>query len=416
VAQPLCRHFGPCGGCDWQDLSYPDQLARKKRTLEDLFHASLGRLAPPVQPVLGMPPDETGWPWRFRHKASFVFGDTDGRLTIGHYAARSHRVVPIVECPVHSDRANRIAFALHEQLARARIPAAGADLTGLLRHLLVRTTSDGRQAAAMLVVTHNHKALRTPIRKFLAGPDAPTGFFLNVHDRPGPYMIGRETIRLEGHPHVREQIAGIKFLVSPTAFFQTNAIVAATLVDLVLAHAPAEPSLQIADLYSGSGLFTLPLAARGHRVTAIEENARAVEDGQANARLNRLEDRVRFHRGRLEEAIPRLGRSQWDLAVIDPPRDGCPPDVLHRLLREMRPPAVVYVSCNPEALAGELPVMLDAGYSVRRVQPVDMFPHTTHIETVVRLIGDRGSGIRSGIRDQGSGIRGQGSGPVAARR
>jgi 23S rRNA (uracil1939-C5)-methyltransferase len=332
-----------------------------------------------------MTPDETGWPWRFRHKASFVFGDADGQVTIGHYAAGTNRIVPIVECPVHSDRANRIAFALHGHLARARIPAAGPDFRGVLRHLLVRTTRDDRQAVAMLVVTHNHKALRAPIRKFLAGPEAPSGFFLNVNDRPGPYIVGRETMRLDGHSHVREQIAAIKFLVSPTAFFQTNATVAATLVDLVLSHAPPAPSLEIVDLYSGSGLFSLPLAARGHRVTAVEENPQAIEDGHANAKLNRLIERVKFIRARVEDAMPRLAKSQWDLAVIDPPRDGCPPEALRALVRDVKPGSIVYVSCNPEALAGELPVMLDAGYRVRRVQPVDMFPHTTHIETVVGL-------------------------------
>jgi 23S rRNA (uracil1939-C5)-methyltransferase len=357
--------------------------------LEDLLRASLGRRTPPVQPVLGMAPDDTGWPWRFRQKASFVFGDLDGRLTIGHYAARSNHIVPIVECPVHSDRANRIAFALHAQLARARIPAAGANLQGLLRHFLVRTTRDDREAVAMLVVTENHKILRAPIRKFLASAESPNGFLLNVNDRPGPYMVGRETLQLAGHGHVREQIAGIKFLVSPTTFFQTNASVASTLVDLVLAHAPATTPLQAADLYSGSGLFTLPLAARGHHVTAVEENAQAVEDGKVNARVNRLEDRVRFIRARVEDALPRLSRSRFDVAVIDPPRTGCPPATLRTLFKDVRPGSVAYVSCNPEALASELRIALDAGYSVRRLQPIDMFPHTTHIETIVTLSTER---------------------------
>jgi 23S rRNA (uracil1939-C5)-methyltransferase len=389
VAQPRCRHFGPCGGCDWQDVPYPDQLARKQQRLRHLLGASLGARAPQIETVLGMRPDETGWPWRFRHKASFVFGEADGRLTIGHYAAATNRIVPIVECPVHSDRANRIAFALHAQLARARIPAAGPDLRGVLRHLLVRTTRDDRQAVAMLVVTHNHKALRAPIRKLLAGPERPGGFMLNVHDRPGPYLVGRETLRLDGHSHVREQIAAITYRVSPTAFFQTNAAVAATLVDLVLAEAPSTPPLEIVDLYAGSGLFSLPLAARGHRVTAVEESAQAIEDGRANATLNRLDARTMFMRARVEDAMPRLAKTRWDLAVIDPPRAGCPPEVLRQLVRDVRPAALVYVSCNPEALARELPPMIDAGYQVRRVQPVDMFPHTTHIETVVGLSFDR---------------------------
>jgi 23S rRNA (uracil1939-C5)-methyltransferase len=249
----LCRHFGPCGGCDWQDVRYATQLARKRDRVADLLRASLDRGAPDVQPVLGMQPDATGWPWRFRHKASFVFGQHEGQLVLGHYAARSNRVIPIVECPVHADRANRVAFSLHAHLARARITAAGRDLRGVLRHLLVRTTHDDEEAVAMLVVTRNDKALRKPIRNFLADPERPTGFLLNIHSRPGPYMVGRETLQIDGRPHVRETIGAISYLVSPAAFFQTNALVASTLVDLVLAHAPPETPLHIIDLTQAVG-------------------------------------------------------------------------------------------------------------------------------------------------------------------
>jgi 23S rRNA (uracil1939-C5)-methyltransferase len=381
-----CRHFGPCGGCDWQHLAYAEQLARKEQHLAELLRATLGARAPDIEPIIAMPVDDTGWPWRFRHKASFVFGDDRGRLTIGHYAARSNTIIPIVECPVHTDRANRIGFALHEHLARARISAAGKDLRGIVRHLLVRTTRDEREAVAMLVVTRNDKALRAPIKKFLASAERPTGFHLNIHDRPGPYMVGRETVKLEGHAHVREEIDGVSFLISPTAFFQTNVLAAATLVRLVLNHAPASPPLQVADLYCGSGLFALSLASRGHRVTAVEENTQAVKDGEVNVRLNRLPpDRVRFVAARVEDALARVTKTPFDLVVMDPPRSGCPDAVIDAVFATAAPPRVAYVSCNSEALARELPMMIARGYRVRRVQPVDMFPHTTHIETVVSL-------------------------------
>jgi 23S rRNA (uracil-5-)-methyltransferase RumA len=332
-----------------------------------------------------MSADGSGWPWRFRQKASFVFGERDGRLTIGHYAALSNRIVPITECPVHSDRANRVAFALYDHLARSRIPSAGADLRGVVRHLLVRTSLDDRDAVAMLVVTRNERTLRAPIRKFLDGAERPTGFYLNIHNRPGPYMVGPETIRLGGHSHVRETVAGIPFLVAPTAFFQTNVAAAATLVDLVLSHASGPPSLRIVDLYAGSGLFSLPLAARGHEVTAVEDNPHAVADGERNARRNHLSGKVRFIRAAVEEALPRLVNQSYDAAVLDPPRAGCPPPVVRGVFNQMKPPTVAYVSCNPQALAAELPAIINSGYAAARVQPVDMFPHTTHIETVVTL-------------------------------
>jgi len=388
VAIALCRHFGPCGGCDWQHLLYAEQLERKRLTLEDLLHASVGDYAPPVQPVIGMAVDDTGWPWRFRHKASFVFGEADdGRTpTIGHFAAGSNAVVPIVECPVHADRANRLAFALHTHLARAHVSAAGPALKGVLRHLIVRTTRDAREVGAMLVVTRNDKSLRKPIKAFLDTEEAPDGFYLNIHERPGPYMIGRETRRLSGRSHVKETVNGVSYLLSPTAFFQTNVDAAEVIVRLVLEAIPETSPQRILDLYSGSGLFTLPLAKRGHFVTAVEENPQAIDDADANLRLNRIPaGRVRLRATRVEDALQRSDGDPFDVVILDPPRHGCTPEVLAGVFERIRAPRVIYVSCNPEALAHEMPHIFDAGYEVARLQPVDMFPHTTHIETVVTL-------------------------------
>ena len=332
--------------------------------------------------------DDSGWPWAFRHKASFVFGSApDQRGSVmGHYAARSRRIVPIVECPVHAARANRMAFALHAHLARAGVSAAGPSLRGVLRHLIVRTTRDDREAAAMLVVTRNDKSLRPPIRAFLATEEAPDGFYLNIHADPGPFMVGRETMRLAGRSHVRDQVAGVFFLLSPTTFFQTNVEAADVLVQLALAALPDRPALNVLDLYAGSGLFTLPLAARGHYVTAVEESAQAMKDADSNLRLNRIDARAtRLLTASVEDALDRLRRERFDIVVLDPPRSGCSPQVIRGVFGQRRAPRVVYVSCNPEALVAELPAILNEGYQIRRVQPVDMFPHTTHIETVVTL-------------------------------
>ena len=373
-----------------QDVPYPVQLERKRLELARLLRAALGDRAPDVRPVIGMPVGADGMPWRFRHKAAFVFGSdrsSPRTLVMGHYAAGSHRIVPVDTCPVHSDRANRLAFMLRDRLLEARIPPAGPDLEGILRHVVIRTTRDEREAVVMLVVTRNDKALRRPLRAFLAGADPPTGLLVNVHHRPGPYMVGDETIRIAGHASVREQALGPSFLVSPTAFFQTNPEAAAALLSHVLADVPAAEGVQhVVDLYSGSGLFAIPLALGGHRVVAVEENAQAVRDGEANARLNRVPaDRLRFVRARVEDAVSRLGRTPPDLVVLDPPRQGCGPAVTRSVFADLAPLRAIYVSCDPDSLARDLADIIGAGYRVKRVQPVDMFPHTPHIETVVTL-------------------------------
>jgi 23S rRNA (uracil1939-C5)-methyltransferase len=386
----ICPHFGACGGCVSQDVPYPLQLERKRLELDGLLRATLAGRAPDVRPLVGMPVTNDGMPWRFRHKAAFVFGHEPGRprtLVMGHYAAGSQRIIPVETCPVHSDRANALAFALRDQLVRARISAAGPELEGILRHVVVRTTQDESEAVVMLVVTRNDKSLRRPLRTFLAGAEPPTGLLVNVHYRPGSYMVGDETIRIAGQAAIRERALGASFLVSPTAFFQTNPEAAAALLRHVLAEVGGgDAASTVADLYAGSGLFAIPLALAGHTVVAIEENAQAVRDGEANARLNRVPaQRLRFVQGRVEDAVSRLRHTPPETVVLDPPRQGCGPGVTRSVFAELAPPRAVYVSCDPGSLARDLVDVVDAGYDVVRVQPLDMFPHTPHIETVVTL-------------------------------
>lgn len=360
-----CKHFGVCGGCTLPGMPYADQLAKKQTFLSRLLALDV----PPLLPS----PKESG----FRNKVAFVFATAGrDRTVMGHFAQGSQRVIPIDECPVHHERGNRIAFKLRDQLMKLRIPA------GVLRHIIVRTTDDGREASAMLVVSKNEKSLRIPVKKLLASEAKPDGFFVNIHTKAGPFMIGDETLKIEGRSHVKETIGGVSYLVSPTAFFQTNSGAAALLVKIVLEEVGS--ATRVLDLYCGTGLFSLPIAKAGATVTGVEENRQAIADAEANVRINRLPaGQVRFLAVRVEDAMARLAQNPWDAVVLDPPRQGCPLPVINSIFEDLRPARVVYVSCNPDALATELPVILKTGYRVTRVQPLDMFPHTDHIETVV---------------------------------
>ena len=253
-------------------------------------------------------------------------------------------------------RANRLAFALHAHLARAAVTAAGPDLRGVLRHLIVRTTRNDR-AVAMLVVTRNDKSLRAPVRAFLATEEAPDGFYLNIHDKPGPFMVGRETMRLAGRSHIRESVARVVPGVTNDVF-QTNVEGAEVLVRLALDAMP-DQSRKILDLYAGSGLFTLSFAKRGHQVTAIEENVQAMRDAEASLRLNRIpEATVRLQIGRVEggppaERVAKRLASSFSIRLDPGPSAG----VVRAVFNRIRAPRVLYVSCNPEALAAELPLI-----------------------------------------------------------
>ncbi|PYS19575.1 MAG: hypothetical protein DMG11_31545 [Acidobacteria bacterium] len=205
-------------------------------------------------------------------------------------------------------------------------------------------------------------------------------------------MIGPDTIRIEGRSHVRETVGGLTYVISPAAFFQTNVRAAAVLQRCVTQgiNGPDGRVARVLDLYCGSGLFSLPLAAAGARVTGIDENRQAIRDAETNVRLNRIPDgRVRFISARVEEGLTRAAREAWDAVILDPPRQGCPKPVLSAVFQDIAPPRAVYVSCNPDALAAELPAILNCGYCTERIEAVDMFPHTDHIETIVRLIRNR---------------------------
>ena len=406
-----CRHADTCGGCPLQHLDYAEQLRRKRLRVQRLLDAALGPRAPRVRPVWPSPHAAGDAPWQFRQKAAFTFGaGPGGNLVMGHYSRGGDVVVAIEECPVHPARANRIAFAFRDAFARAGLRAFGDDGRGLLRHLIVRTSADQREAVAVLVVARHARELRAPLREVMAGPDAPDGFrrrgepgagpmgapsddsgllrpqtpdglLLNLNDRPGPYLLGRETLHLGGAEAVLERALGEEFAVAPTSFFQTNVAAAGELLRLVTEATAGAAS--VLDLYSGSGLFALPLARRGARVTAVEENRDAVRDARLNLEASGVPPaRLRLRPGRVEQVLPGLLRERFDAVVLDPPRQGASPRVLDLVFRGLRPPRAVLVSCSPEALAAELAFAARAGYAIGDVQPVDMFPHTDHVEAV----------------------------------
>ena len=383
---PRCRHAAACGGCAWQHIAYPEQLRRKTAALDVLLRRAMGKGAPRVSPTIGMPVGGDGMPWRFRQKAAFVFADGADGLVMGHFARGTNDVVP--DRGVPRARGAREPDRLRPA-RRARLgphPGAGASTDGLARHVVVRTSRDETEAVAMLVATRDDPSLQAPLHALADGPDKPEGLVLNLHDRPGPYLVGRESMRVAGTGHVKEEALGPAFLVSPGSFFQTNVAAAGTLVRLVVEALPGEPGLRVLDLYSGGGLFALPLALRGHSVTAVEESRKAAKDAELNRRQNGVRaDRLKLVCSSVERALPYLKAGAFDAVVLDPPRDGCPSEVVRAVFGRLRPARGILVSCNPEALARELPVAIEAGYRVVRVQPVDMFPHTPHMESVTVL-------------------------------
>ena len=403
---PKCRHFGPCGGCAWQHIAYPEQLALKTALVQRLVRETVPR-APAVLPTLApcapaedvAEPLDPQAPWGYRQKVHFVFAPADGgrgaqrpgTLVMGHYARGSRRVVPVQECPVHDARGNALAFALKTSLDKARVQATGVSVTsrnrrdtrpGVLRSVAVRVGLGTNELQTTLVITDDSdKGLRTATRRLLGSAATPTSLHINLHPRQDAFIFGSDTRRIAGEARLREEVAGTAFLISPTAFFQTNVRAADALVGLVTSAIPQ--GAPVLDLYAGAGLFALPLARAGHQVLAVEENRDAVAYGEVSRRLNRIDEAwCRFVAQPVEVALRRIRSAE--VIILDPPRSGCSPEVLDELHR-LQPQRIVYVSCNPEALARDLGALTQQGVRILSIQPVDMFPHTSHVETVVTM-------------------------------
>jgi 23S rRNA (uracil1939-C5)-methyltransferase len=305
---------------------------------------------------------------------------------MGHYERGSRRIVHVRACPVHDERGNAAAFRFRDAYQRAGAAAAPA---GSLKSLALRVGAGTPELMGTLVVTTDaDKRVRGATRRVLADTGAPSSFHVNLHPRGDAFMFGETTRHVSGTERMREKVAGASFLISPTAFFQTNVHAAEILVRLVLDAMP--PGTRVLDLYAGAGLFALPLVRGGREVVAIEENRAAVADGEASRRFNRISaQQCRFVARRVEQALADLTRSAarapFDGVVLDPPREGCSPAVIEGVFAGLAPATAIYVSCDPEALARDLAAITRLHYRIRVVQPVDMFPHTAHVETLVIL-------------------------------
>jgi 23S rRNA (uracil1939-C5)-methyltransferase len=380
-----CQHFGPharggqaCGGCSWQHIAYPAQLAFKTDLVTRLVREKIPS-APVARPMLAATPHDA--PWHYRNKVHFVVErGRPGVLVMGHYTRHSRRVVAARECPVHDERGNAVAFALRDACRWAD--------TREVKSIAVRASCSRDETMATLVVSSERdKRVRTASRRVLGSDLAPTSLHVNVHPRGDAFIFGKETRHIAGPERLREDLCGASFLISPPSFFQTNVRAAEVLVQQVLAAVPAGAA--VLDLYAGAGLFAVPLALRGNTVLAIEENRVAVADGEASLRLSRVpEGRCRFVARPVEIALApgrRVSSQGFDAVILDPPREGCQPSVIECVFGNRGPATVVYVSCDPRSLARDLTRITACGYEIDSMQPVDMFPHTSHIETVVVL-------------------------------
>ena len=399
--EPRCPHFGVCGGCKWQALNYDSQLEAKQRQVRDNLER-LGNIdCSGMRPICGSENI-----YYYRNKLEFTFSTKAWRTaeemqqgTESHGALGFHipqlfdKVLNIEHCALQADPSNQIRLAVRDHALSHHLDYYDIrNHTGFLRNLVIRNTSTGHWMVIVVVAQEDSGRL-FPLLDMLAErfPQI-TSLQYIVNTKLNDSYSDQTVVTYRGSDHIEEHMAGynggkeLKFIINPKSFYQTNSAQAQRLYSFVAELAELQPEDTLYDLYTGTGTIALFLADKCRQVVGIEYVEEAIADAKVNARLNGF-DNTRFYAGDMaqvltEEFIAANGRP--DVVVTDPPRAGMHEKVVAQLLTTA-PRKIVYVSCNPATQARDLQ-MLSERYEVRRIQPVDMFPHTQHVENIAELV------------------------------
>ena len=394
--EPFCEHFGVCGGCKWQSLPYEEQLNQKTKQVEDQL-VRIGHLdIPEVRPCLGS--ERTR---EYRNKLEFTFadkrwltyeeiaegGDIATTPAVGfHIPGCFDKVLDIRKCHLQVDLSNRIRLATKQFCIDNGYSFHNARAhEGLMRTMVIRTASTGE---VMVIVVFNENdterinALMSHLRDMF--PEI-TSLIYMINEKWNDSLGDREPICFAGKDHIIEEMEGLRFKVGPKSFYQTNSEQAYELYKVTRDFADLKPTDTLYDLYTGTGTIANFCARRAKRVVGVEYVPEAIEDAKVNSMINSI-DNTTFYAGDMKDVlsddfIKRNG--QPDVIILDPPRAGVDERVIE-VIKRAAPQRMVYVSCNPSTQARDLALLSDM-YTIEAVQPVDMFPHTHHVENVVKL-------------------------------
>jgi len=379
--KPPCPVYEECGGCSLQHMDYQAQLISKQELVREALQKYARLENPLVAPVIGM-----DHPWAYRNKAQFQVGVQEGRLVAGLYQAGSHRLVDLEGCRVQHEATNQIVQRAKQVLEDLGIPAYDErKRTGVIRTIVARVAfATGETQLTLVTATPDiprEKELVLELRYRL--PEL-VSIVQNINPKKTSLVFGETTRQLWGKPSISEKLGDLSFDLSARAFFQLNPEQTQKLYREVQQAAGLTGKELVLDLYCGTGTIALWLAPYAREVRGIEIIPEAVEDARRNAERNDAVN-ASFHTGKAEVLMPKWAKQgiKPDVVVVDPPRTGLDAALIDTLL-QVAPTKIVYVSCNPSTLAKDISRLLKR-YELVRVQPLDMFPHTPHVECVVLL-------------------------------
>lgn len=383
VERKCSKELKDCGGCQIQELDYKEQLKIKTNEVKQVI-SRIGKLDDVViHDALGM--EE---PFRYRNKAQFPIQKVNGVPVIGFYKKKSHDIIPTDQCIIQHDVNDKIIKIIKTYIRAYKVSLYDEKThTGVLRHLVTKVGFTTKEVMVVLVANGRKLPYLNELASVLK--ENIPGFktlVVNVNREKTNVILGQENRIIYGDGKINDNIGDLVFEISPLSFFQVNPVQTEVLYNKALEYANLGENDTVFDIYCGIGTISLFLAQKAKKVYGIEIVEEAIEDAKRNAEINKL-DNVEFYVGKAEEVVPKMYKQgkRANVVVVDPPRKGCDEKVLDTIV-SMQPDRVVYVSCNPSTLARDLNYLNEKGYKCKEVQPVDMFPHSVHIENVALIV------------------------------
>ena len=381
--EPKCQFARQCGGCQLQALSYEKQLEFKTSKVRGHLERIGGFTDIPMEKILGM--DQ---PFHYRNKAQFPVGKSkDGRIITGFYAGRTHSIIENRDCALGVTRNKEVLDRVIAYMEKFHIQPYDENTgKGLVRHVLIRYGFFTDEMMVCLIINGEKLPGEEALVKSLCQIPETVSVMVNVNKKRNNVILGEKVRLLWGQPYITDKIGEISYQISPLSFFQVNPYQTGRLYGKALEYAQLSGNETVWDLYCGIGTISLFLAQKAKMVRGVEIIPAAIENAKENARLNGFAN-TEFFVGKAEEVLPeqfaRTGE-RADVIVVDPPRKGCDETLLSTIIK-MQPDRVVYVSCDSATLARDLKYLCERGYELKKVCPVDMFPNTVSVETVVLL-------------------------------
>ncbi len=385
--RPPCFVADKCGGCQWQHIQYSHQLVIKQNQIREALTRIGGLNNPPVEPVLAAP-----HPLSYRNKVTYPVTDSSEvpHVRIGYYQKGSHHVINLNQCPIQDERLNPLLAGVKQDIQqRGWSIYQESEHRGTIRHLCLRI---GRRTGEMLLalIIHDYELpqIQEQAQQWLNQYPNLVGVCLNYNPQRTNRILGHATHCVAGRSYLKEFLGGCLFHVSIDHFFQVYTEQAEALVNLVIDDLTLTGREILLDAYCGIGTLSLPLAKRVRKLIGLEVQESSIQQAKENARLNGIEN-LQFFTGKVEEqllsCLGQQGEPCPDIVLLDPPRKGCDQKVTECLLHH-RPNRIVYISCQPTTLARDLKQLCGGGlYRLNRVQPIDFFPQTHHVESVAFL-------------------------------